>query len=169
MVRVLSGEQFPLPPFNLNLTLFTSFLPLFNLNLTSASSGISSHGLETTVYRPLVPACDRQSKSPAVDLQTICKPHWHCVQLKTAPISLYIKLLHWQEVQNPHHNRKKRIQRKKYKVLVPGLGAEKTKYTENLGKWSFSGHFRFFPYFPGPSRDEGIVYIFRSFFSYLQA
>ena len=65
MVRVLSGDQIPLPPFNLNLTPFctsvlhlflTSFLPLFNLNLTSASSGISNHGLETTVYRPLVDA-----------------------------------------------------------------------------------------------------------------
>ena len=38
------------PPFCLNLT---SSLPLFNLNLTSASSGISNHGLETTVYIPL--------------------------------------------------------------------------------------------------------------------
>ena len=63
MVRVLSGEQISLPPFDLNLTLFvpqfylilTSFLPLFNLNLTFASSGISNHGLETTVYRPLEP------------------------------------------------------------------------------------------------------------------
>ena len=33
--------------------LLTSFLPLFNLNLTSASSRISNHGLETTVYIPL--------------------------------------------------------------------------------------------------------------------
>ena len=32
MVRVLSGEQIPLPPFYLDLT---SFLPLFNLFLTS--------------------------------------------------------------------------------------------------------------------------------------
>ena len=48
-------------PFNLNLTSFlhqfylilTSCLPLFNLNLTSASSGISNHGLETTVYTRL--------------------------------------------------------------------------------------------------------------------
>ena len=61
VVRVLSGDRIPLPPFYLNLTsllpqcylILTSFLPLFNLNLTSASSGISNHGLETTVYRPL--------------------------------------------------------------------------------------------------------------------
>ena len=58
----LSGDRIPLPPFYLNLTSFlpqfylilASFLPLFNLNLTSASSEISNHGLETTVYRPLV-------------------------------------------------------------------------------------------------------------------
>ena len=57
----MSGEQISLPPFNLNLTPFlpqfhlslTSFLPLFYLSFTSASLGISSHGLETTVYRPL--------------------------------------------------------------------------------------------------------------------
>ena len=61
VVRVLSGERIPLPPFYLNLISFlpqfylllTSFLPLFNLNLTSASSRISNHGLETTVYRLL--------------------------------------------------------------------------------------------------------------------
>ena len=66
VVRVLSGDRNPLPPFHLNLTSFltqlylilTSILPLFNLNLTSASSGISSHGLETTVYRPLVYVLD---------------------------------------------------------------------------------------------------------------
>ena len=60
--ELLSGEQISLPPFNLNLASFlpqlylilTYFLLLFNLNLTSASSGISNHGLETTVYRPLV-------------------------------------------------------------------------------------------------------------------
>ena len=54
-------EQIPLPPSNLYLTPFlpqfhlflNSFLPFLNLNLTSASSGISNHGLETTVYRPL--------------------------------------------------------------------------------------------------------------------
>ena len=62
VVRVLSGQRIPLPPFNLNLTSFlpqvylilTSLLPFFNLNLTSASSGISNHGLETTVYIPSV-------------------------------------------------------------------------------------------------------------------
>ena len=61
VVRVLSGEQIPLPPFYLNLTPFlpqfylilTSFLPFFNLNLTSAQPAISNHGLETTVYIPL--------------------------------------------------------------------------------------------------------------------
>ena len=46
-----------LPQFNLNLTSFLPhfnlLLPPFNLNLTSASSEISNHGLETTVYRPL--------------------------------------------------------------------------------------------------------------------
>ena len=62
VVRVFWGNEIPLPPFYLNLTSFlpqfylvlTSFLPFFNLNLTSASSRISSHGLETTVYRRLV-------------------------------------------------------------------------------------------------------------------
>ena len=43
-----------LPQFNLLVTsvspLFNPFFPLSNLNLTSASSRISSHGLETTVY-----------------------------------------------------------------------------------------------------------------------
>ena len=61
VVRVFRGSEIPLPPFDLNLTSFlpqfylflTSFLPLFNLNLTSASSRISNHGLETTVYRLL--------------------------------------------------------------------------------------------------------------------
>ena len=61
VVRVLSGNKIPLPPFNLNLTVFlpqlylilTSFLPHFNLNLTSASLGISNLGFKTTVYRPL--------------------------------------------------------------------------------------------------------------------
>ena len=57
VVRVLCGEQISLPLFNLKLTpfylSFTSSLPLFDLNLTSASPGISNHGLETTVYRPL--------------------------------------------------------------------------------------------------------------------
>ena len=56
---VFRGSEIPLPPFYLNLTSFlpqlylflTSFLPLFNLNLTSASSRISSHGLETTDRR----------------------------------------------------------------------------------------------------------------------
>ena len=61
VVRVFWGNEVPLPPFYLNLTSFlpqfylllTSFLPLLNLNLTSASSRISNHGLETTVYRLL--------------------------------------------------------------------------------------------------------------------
>ena len=48
------GTEFRYPLFYLNLT---SIWPLFNLffdlNLTSASSRISSHGLETTVYRLL--------------------------------------------------------------------------------------------------------------------
>ena len=35
---------------------FCSFLPNFNLNLSSAQLAISNHGLETTVYRPLVSA-----------------------------------------------------------------------------------------------------------------
>ena len=58
VVRVLSGDPFRLPPLNLHLTPFfpqvylflTSCFPLF----TTASPGISSHGLETTVYRSLV-------------------------------------------------------------------------------------------------------------------
>ena len=61
VVRVFWGNEFPLLPFYLNLTSFlpqsylflTSFLPFLNLNLTSASSRISNHGLETTVYRLL--------------------------------------------------------------------------------------------------------------------
>ena len=63
MVRVFWGNEIPLPPFYLNFTpllpqfhlFFTSFLPLFILNLTSASSRISNHGLESTVYRLLAP------------------------------------------------------------------------------------------------------------------
>ena len=54
------GERNSATPFSPQFNLFTSilplfnlFLPLFNLNLTSASSRISSHGLETTVYRLL--------------------------------------------------------------------------------------------------------------------
>ena len=61
VVRVFRGNVIPLPPLYLNLTSFlpwfTSFLPLLNLNLTSASSRISNHGLETTVYRLLVYVC----------------------------------------------------------------------------------------------------------------
>ena len=61
VVRVFWGNEILLPPFYLNLTSFlpqfylclTSFLPLFSLNLTSASSRLSNHGLETTVYIPL--------------------------------------------------------------------------------------------------------------------
>ena len=55
VVRVLSGGQIPPPPFNLNLILILPqcylilTLPLCYLDLTSASSGISNHGLETTV------------------------------------------------------------------------------------------------------------------------
>ena len=52
------GNEIPLPPFHLNVT---PFLPQFyliltslNLNLTSAQPAISNHGLETTVYIPLV-------------------------------------------------------------------------------------------------------------------
>ena len=49
--------RYRLPPFYLNFTpflpQFNLFLPLFYINLTSASSRISSHGLETTVYRLL--------------------------------------------------------------------------------------------------------------------
>ena len=55
------GERHSATPFYLIFTSFlpqfylflTSFLPLFNLNLTSASSRLSNHGLETTVYIPL--------------------------------------------------------------------------------------------------------------------
>ena len=65
MVRVLSGDENTLPPFNLNLTpfylsfasvlpLFNLFFYMFNLNLIPVSSGISNHGLETTDDRPLV-------------------------------------------------------------------------------------------------------------------
>ena len=54
--RSLSATPF-LPQFNPLFTsvylFLTSSLPLFNLNLTSASSGISNHFLETTVYKPL--------------------------------------------------------------------------------------------------------------------
>ena len=59
MVRVLSfcleTTSFTLikPPFYLSLPLLNPFLPLFNHNLASASLRISSHSLETTVYRPL--------------------------------------------------------------------------------------------------------------------
>ena len=61
-------SKFRYPPFYLNLTSFlpqfylflTSFLPFFNLNLTSASSRISNHGLETTVYR-LLAFCAKQT------------------------------------------------------------------------------------------------------------
>ena len=57
-----SGERISttpfLPQFNLlftSIVLFlTSFLPLFNLNLTSASSRLSNHGLEITVYIPVI-------------------------------------------------------------------------------------------------------------------
>ena len=73
-----SGDWIPPPPFNLNLTSFlpqfylmlTSFLPLFNLNLTSASSGISNHGLETTVYIPL--ECSLWSRSTEITQNTPC-------------------------------------------------------------------------------------------------
>ena len=62
MVRVLWGNGIPLPPFYLNFNpLFASTFPHFNLSwphfyrkLTSASSGILSRGLETTVYRLMV-------------------------------------------------------------------------------------------------------------------
>ena len=67
MIQVLFGGRIPLPLCSLNLTscvpqfylIETSrfnplLLALFNLNLTSALSGISNHGLETTVYRLLV-------------------------------------------------------------------------------------------------------------------
>ena len=62
VVRVLWGNGIPLPPFYLNLNPFlpqfylflTSFSPNFYLNLTSAQPAISNHGLETTVYTPLV-------------------------------------------------------------------------------------------------------------------
>ena len=49
VVRALSGEQISLPLFNLNLT---PFLPQFYLILISFL--VSNHGLQTTVYRPLV-------------------------------------------------------------------------------------------------------------------
>ena len=65
VVRVLRGNEIPLPPFYLSFTSIlpqfylnlTPFLPLFNLFLTSfltpSEPTISNHGLETTVYRPL--------------------------------------------------------------------------------------------------------------------
>ena len=61
VVRVFWGNEIPLPPFYLNLTSFlpqfylflASFLPSLSLDLTSAPPRISSHGLETTVYRLL--------------------------------------------------------------------------------------------------------------------
>ena len=61
VVRVLWGNEIPLPPVYLNLTPFlpqfnlilTSFLPNSYLNLTSAQPAISNHGLETMVYIPL--------------------------------------------------------------------------------------------------------------------
>ena len=59
VVRVWSGEQIPAPHltsiFYLNFTsVLHLFLTSFYLNLTSAQPAISNHGLETTVYTPLV-------------------------------------------------------------------------------------------------------------------
>ena len=56
VVRVLSGDRIPLPPFNLNLTsflphlnlLFTSFLPQFNLRFFgNLQPWFGNHGLQT--------------------------------------------------------------------------------------------------------------------------
>ena len=61
VIRVLFGDQTPLPPFNLHVTPFLpqfdlifTFLTFLALNLTSALSGISNNGVEITVYKPLV-------------------------------------------------------------------------------------------------------------------
>ena len=83
VVRVFGGNKIPQPPFYLNLTsllpqfylCLTSFLPFFNLNLTSASSRISNHGLETTVYRLLVKLrCKEVISFPHKTRTTIRKP-----------------------------------------------------------------------------------------------
>ena len=87
VVRVLWGNEIPLPPSYLNLTSFlpqfclflTFFLPLFNLNLTSASSRISNHGLETTVYRLLAKPSEpffrnwNWNGAPLLKLSSLCR------------------------------------------------------------------------------------------------
>ena len=93
VVRVFLGERNSatpfLPQFNSFLPQFylllTSFLPLFNLNLTSASSRISNHGLETTVYR----LWD--------DLAAVCHGvSWDCrIKFMHRPPTLKVPLYGW--------------------------------------------------------------------------